>query len=103
MKKLISRFQKRMLKNPKHQLVIVKKEAESIAESMGVDMFRFSMLEQICIVSSHESTSKVSCFQKIILHCENTNEIVLMIYLFDKILENYHEQVRLSSVKAHLN
>jgi hypothetical protein len=99
MKKLISRLQKRMLKNPKHQLVIVKKEAESVAEAMGVDMFRFSMLEKICIVSHHESTSKVSCFQKIIAHCENTNEIVLMIYLFDKILENYYEQVRM----AHLN
>jgi hypothetical protein len=99
MKKLISRLQKRILKNPKHQIVIVKKEAESIAESMGIDMFRFSYLEKICIVSGHESTSKVSCFQKIISHCENTNEIVLMIYLFDKILENYYEQVR----KAHLN
>jgi len=99
MKKLISRFQKRMLKNQQHQIVIVKKDAESIAESLGVDMFRFSMLEQISIVSRHESTSKVSCFQKIISHCENTNEIVLMIYLFDKIQENYHEQMRM----AHLN
>ena len=99
MKKLIRRFQKRMLKNQQHQIVIVKKDAESIAESLGIDMFRFSMLEQICIVSRHESTSKVSCFQKIISHCENTNEIVLMIYLFDKILENYYEQVRM----AHLN
>jgi hypothetical protein len=99
MKKLIRRFQKRMLKNQQHQIVIVKKDAESIAESLGIDMFRFSMLEQICIVSRHESTSKVSCFQKIIAHCENTNEIVLMIYLFDKILENYYEHVRM----AHLN
>ena len=99
MKKLIRRFQKRMLKNQQHQIVIVKKDAESIAESLGIDMFRFSMLEQICIVSRHESTSKVSCFQKIISHCENTNEIVLMIYLFDKILENYYEHVRM----AHLN
>ena len=99
MKKLIRRFQKRMLKNQQHQIVIVKKDAESMAESLGIDMFRFSMLEQICIVSRHESTSKVSCFQKIISHCENTNEIVLMIYLFDKILENYYEHVRM----AHLN
>ena len=99
MKKLIRRFQKRMLKNQQHQIVIVKKDAESIADSLGIDMFRFSIPEQICIVSRHESTSKVSCFQKIISHCENTNEIVLMIYLFDKILENYYEHVRM----AHLN
>ncbi len=99
MKKLIRRLKRRIFKKPKHQLVIVKKEAESIAESMGVGMFRFSMLEQICIVSRHESTSKVSCFQKIVSHCENTNEIVLMIYLFDKILENYYEQVRMAHLK----
>jgi hypothetical protein len=99
MKSIIQRLTKRIFKNSRNQIVIVKKDAESMAEAMGIDQARFSVLEQICILSRHESTCKVSCFQKIIAQCENTNEIVLVIYLFDKILERYYEHVRM----AHLN
>jgi hypothetical protein len=98
MKKVFSRWKRSIFKNSKNQIVIFNKDAESMAEVMGIDLARFSILEQICIISRHESTCKVSCFQKIIAQCENTNEIVLVIYLFDKIIERYYEHVRMANL-----
>jgi hypothetical protein len=95
MKKLIRRLKKRLLKNSKHELIIVQHDAESLTDALGIDSIRYSVLEQNCIYSAQHSSSLASCFEKIIQKCDNTNELVFSIHLFDKMIERHLAEARM--------
>jgi hypothetical protein len=96
-------MKKCFLKNEKHQLIIVQHDAESLSDALGIDSARYTALEQNCKDSAQHSTSLVSCFEKIIQNCENTNELVFSIHLFDKMIEMHLAQSKLYNPNEHLN
>ena len=95
MKFVFNRLKKRIFKNSKHQLIIVQHDAESLTDALGIDRVRCLVLEQNCIDSAQHSSSLASCFEKISQKCDNTNELVFSIHLFDKMIEHHLAQARM--------
>jgi len=95
MKSLFNRIKKRIFKNSKHQLIIVRYDAESLTDALGIDRVRLSELEQNCIDSAQHCSSLASCFEKICQKCDNTNELVFSIHLFDKMIEQHLAYARM--------